>query len=114
MTMSVAERMREFGVMKAVGASPRNLFALTLLETGCLGLLGGMLGILMTAAAGVGIEALLRTFVPFAPSGRLVALGWLQMAGCLAAAMALAAVAGIYPASRAARVRPAQVFRAAA
>ena len=83
MTMSVAERMREFGVMKAVGASARNLFALTILETGCLGILGGLLGIGITAAAGVGIEALLRTYVPFAPPGRLVVLGPLHIAGCL-------------------------------
>ena len=52
MTMSVAERMREFGVMKAVGASARNIFLLTILETGCLGILGGLLGIGITAAAG--------------------------------------------------------------
>jgi putative ABC transport system permease protein len=114
MTMSVAERMREFGVMKAVGASPRNLFTLTILETGCLGLLGGVLGIIMTAVAGVGIEALLRSYVPFAPSGRLVVLESLHIAGCLAASMVLAVVAGLYPALRAARVRPAQVFREAA
>jgi putative ABC transport system permease protein len=114
MTMSVAERMREFGVMKAVGASARNLFLLTILETGCLGVLGGLLGIGLTAAAGVGMEALLRTYVPFAPPGRLVFLGPDLIAGCLAASLFLAILAGIYPALRAARVRPAQVFRQAA
>jgi len=114
MTMSVAERMREFGVMKAVGASPTNLFTLTILETGCLGLLGGLLGIALTAAGGFGIEALLRTYVPFAPAGRLVMLDPLGGAGCLAAALALAVLAGIYPALRAALVRPARVFREAA
>ncbi len=114
MTMSVAERMREFGVMKAVGASARNLFALTILETSCLGILGGLLGIGITAAAGVGIETVLRTYVPFAPPGRLVFLGPLHIAGCLGSSLLLAILAGVYPAVRAARVRPAQVFRAAA
>ena len=114
MTMSVAERMREFGVMKAVGASARNLFLLTILETGCLGIFGGVLGIGITAAAGAGMEWLLRTYVPFAPPGQLVFLGPDLMAGCLAASLFLAILAGIYPALRAARVRPAQVFRQAA
>jgi putative ABC transport system permease protein len=114
MTMSVAERMREFGVMKAVGASPGNLFALTILETSCLGLMGGILGMGITAAAGFGIESLLRSYVPFAPPGRLIVLEPLISAGSLAAALLLALVAGVYPAMRAACVRPARVFREAA
>jgi putative ABC transport system permease protein len=106
--------MREFGVMKAVGASARNLFFLTILETGCLGVLGGLLGIAITAAAGIGIESLLRTYVPFAPPGRLVFLGPAHIFGSLAVSLLLAVLAGFYPALKAARVRPAQVFRAAA
>ena len=111
MTMSVSERLREFGVMKAVGASGRDLFGLTLLETGCLGFLGAVLGILMTSVGGWLFEAALRRIVPFVPPGRLVAIDATSVAGALIAALLLALLAGVYPASRAARVRPAVILR---
>jgi putative ABC transport system permease protein len=111
MTMSVSERLREFGLMKAVGASAGDLFGLTLLETGCLGLLGSLLGTVMTAAGGWALEAALRRVVPFVPSGRLIAMDAASVGGALLAALVLALAAGLYPASRAARVRPAVILR---
>jgi putative ABC transport system permease protein len=111
MTMSVSERLREFGLMKAVGASAGDLFGLTLLETGCLGMLGALLGVLMTGFGGWLFEAALRRVVPFVPPGRLLAIDALSVAGAVVAALLLALMAGIYPASRAARVRPAVILR---
>ncbi|HEV8376570.1 MAG TPA: ABC transporter permease [Candidatus Polarisedimenticolia bacterium] len=113
MTMSVAERLREFGLMKAVGASGRDLFSLTLLETGCLGISGALIGTAMTAFGGWGIESLLRRIVPFAPPGRLIGLDAVAVGGALLAGLVLAVAAGVYPAARAARVRPAAILRQA-
>jgi putative ABC transport system permease protein len=113
MTMSVAERLREFGLMKAVGASGRDLFSLTLLETGCLGVSGALIGTAMTAFGGWGIESLLRRIVPFAPPGRLIGLDAVAVGGALLAGLVLAVAAGVYPAARAARVRPAAILRQA-
>ena len=114
MTMTVSERIREFGVMKAVGASPRDLFGLTLLETGCLGFLGALSGTLITFLGGWGIEALLRRVVPFVPSGQLLRMEAVPVLGSILAALILAMVAGLYPAARAALVRPAPILRQAA
>lgn len=113
MTMSVAERLREFGLMKAVGASPANLFALTVLETGCLGLLGALTGFAAAAAGGWGVEALVRRLIPFVPPGRLLTLSPGIVAFSLLAALLLALAAGLYPAARAAFVRPALALRRA-
>lgn len=114
MTMTVSERIREFGVMKAVGASPRDLFSLTLLETGCLGLLGALSGSLITLFGGWGIEALLRRVVPFVPSGQLLRIEVVPVLGSILATLILAMLAGLYPAARAALVRPAPILRKAA
>lgn len=114
MTMSVAERIREFGLMKAVGASPSSLFALTLLQTGCLGVLGAVTGIAGTAAGGFAIEALVRRVVPFVPAGRLLVLSPALVGGTFCAAVLLAVVAGFYPAARAALVSPVRALRHAA
>jgi putative ABC transport system permease protein len=110
MTMTVSERVREFGLMKAVGASPRDLFSLTLLETGVLGLLGGLVGAAVTVAGGLGIEALIRRFVPFVPPGAILATSLPRVLECVLASLGLAVVAGLYPAARAALVRPARVL----
>ena len=111
MTISVAERLREFGLMKAVGASSADLFRLTLLETGCLGILGALLGAFLTGVGGWGMEALLRRVVPFVPPGRLIALDVVSTGGAILATLGLALAAGLYPASRAARVHPAAILR---
>jgi putative ABC transport system permease protein len=110
MTMTVSERVREFGLMKAVGASPRDLFSLTLLETGLLGLLGGIVGAGVTVLGGLGIESLIRRFVPFVPPGAILATSLPRVLECVVASLGLAVLAGIYPAARAAVVRPARVL----
>jgi len=48
MLMSVLERRREFGVMMAVGMSPRNLFVLVMLESFWLASLGLIIGVIIT------------------------------------------------------------------
>jgi putative ABC transport system permease protein len=49
--MSVAERTREFGILKAIGAETREILLLTLGEASCMGLFGGIMGILAGAGA---------------------------------------------------------------
>ena len=111
MTMSVMERMREFSLMKAVGASPRHLLGLTLLETGCLGVIGAAAGLVLTFLGSWGLEAILRRVVPFVPPGSLLNFDPLLVGATLLTAFLLALLAGLYPAARAARVRPAPLLR---
>ena len=60
------------------------------------------------------MELLIRRFVPFVPPGQLLALDPVAMGVSLLATLSLATAAGLYPAARAAIVRPAQVLRRAA
>lgn len=57
--MSVQERMREFALLRAVGASPRQVFASILIQAALVGLAGSALGI----AAGLGLVSLVRMAV---------------------------------------------------
>ncbi len=111
MTMSVMERMRELSLMKAVGASPRQLLGLTLLETGCLGLSGAVGGLVLTFLGSWALEAILRRVVPFVPPGSLLSFDPMLIGVTLLAALLLALLAGLYPAARAATVRPAPLLR---
>ncbi len=106
MLMAVTERIREIGLKKAVGAKRRHIMVDFLLESIVIGVVGGVvgfgLGLLLTVllnAAGSAANQQLFLITP-----RLVAL-------CLGFAVALAAVAGIIPAARAAAMDPVRALR---
>ena len=56
MVMSVTERTREIGIMKALGCYVRDIRAMFLMEAGSIGLLGGVLGLLFSYIISVGIN----------------------------------------------------------
>jgi putative ABC transport system permease protein len=106
MFMAVAERVREIGLKKAVGATTRHIMGEFLLEAVVIGALGGLigygLGVLITVIANAltppGQSALFLITLPLT----ILALGF---------ATALGALAGILPAWRAARLDPVTALR---
>ena len=109
--MSVFERFQEIGIIKSIGAMPWDVFKLVWVETIILCLLGGALGIGFSFALSKITETLIRSLLPYTPTGSLVVisagLGLLTMAMVLG----IGIVSGIYPAWRAARVRPLESIR---
>jgi len=120
--MSVMERIREFGVILAVGATPGRLRKMVMAEAFMIGLiamiLGNILGSLLTwYLAEVGID--LRNFVPdtmefggvvFDPVLRAT-WDYAYMAQMSVYVLVLSVVASLYPAAKAARIEPAQAMR---
>jgi putative ABC transport system permease protein len=106
MFMAVAERVREIGLKKAVGATTRNIMGEFLLEATFIGALGGVigygLGVLITVIANGTTPPGQATL--FLITVRLTALS-------LGFAIALGAVAGILPAWRASRLDPVTALR---
>jgi putative ABC transport system permease protein len=103
MLVSVTERTREVGIRKAVGATKRDILLQFLLEAIVLSFLGGLLGIALgvTGASVIGnLSADLATRVT---SGTLI------LAAGVASAVGL--VFGVYPALRAANLRPIEALR---
>lgn len=102
MLVSVTERTREIGIRKAVGALKRDILVQFLMESILLSLLGGLLGValgwLMAFVAGKVID--LETVVD---------IGTVLLATGFAASVGL--VFGIYPAWRAASLRPIEALR---
>ena len=112
--MAVTERTREIGVLRAVGASPVDVFRLIWLETVQVCLLGGVVGVLLAVLGSRGIERWLRDRLPFAPTDTLMQPELGVALACVVAALLLGGVAGLLPAWRAARLSPVEAIRTGA
>ncbi|MEZ3118029.1 ABC transporter permease [Halobaculum sp. MBLA0147] len=100
--VSVTERTREIGIMKAVGAQNRDVMQLFLTESALLGTGGAMLGIPIGLVVAWGATR-------FAEVGFTLALDWMVFAVVVGVAVGVGA--GLYPAWRAARVDPIEALR---
>ncbi len=116
MTMAIYERTREIGLMKAVGATNRDVMSIFLAEAGSIGLLGGIGGVLL----GVGLGALIDVIAVTYLAAQAVQSGasaadlnislihtplWLPIFAVVFSAL-VGVASGLYPAMRAAALSP--------
>lgn len=109
--MAVAERRREIGIMRAIGASRANIFRLVWLETSQVCLSGALAGVFLAFIASRGAEAWVRGRLPFGPTDPLIHWDSWIAAACLACALLLGCLAGFLPAWQAASVPPMTAIR---
>lgn len=109
--MSVHERTREFGMMKAIGASGLDIGIMVLIETIIVTTLGGILGIYASFVGSGMIEKFVRTSIPYAPSGSLIVIDPILIGQCLIFSVLLGLLCGLYPAIRSSRLSPMEAIR---
>ncbi len=102
MLVSVTERIREIGLRKALGATPRVIRRQFLVEASLLGLAGGVLGAALGLAGTIALPRLTPAQVAISP---------VAITGAIVVAVVIGLVFGVYPATRAARLAPIDALR---
>ncbi|GMO58524.1 MAG: ABC transporter permease [Rickettsiales bacterium] len=109
--MSVFERYQEIGILKSMGAMPKDIFVMVLIETTLLCSISGIIGILFSFAFSSISEIAIRYFLPFVPNGKLIAIDSEITIFSFIAITLIGIIGGIYPALRAATIRPLDSIR---
>lgn len=102
MLVSVTERIREIGLRKALGATPRVIRRQFLVEASVLGLIGGAVGVVAGLLGVAYLPGLIGDPISTSPTAAV---------GALAIALAIGVLFGVYPASRAASLAPIDALR---
>ena len=109
MYTSVLERTKEIGIMKSIGAKNKTIFSLFAIESGLLGTVGGIIGILLGLAISNGFAAVgklaLGTDLIRVETSPFLLIGALLFSFCIGFA------AGVFPAMRAASLKPVDALR---
>jgi len=113
LVMAILERRREIGVLKALGAADGDVKQLFFVEAGVMGLFGGMLGTLLGWLIGRSLTLGTNLYLhrQNLPGVDISSVPWWLVLGGIGFAVLVSLAAGLYPASRAARLDPVQALR---
>ena len=113
MVMSILERTREIGIMKAIGGSETEIKTIFFFEAGCIGFLGGVFGLvlgwLVTRVANLVMNHYIVNNGGYEVDLFYIPV-WLIL-GAMGFSILISLLAGLYPAVRAARVNPVEALR---
>lgn len=108
MLMSVLERTREIGVMKATGATNLIVLKVFLVESSLVGFLGGIAGVIL----GAGVSKIIHMVGKFYLGASFMTLISKELVlGVLVFSMIIGSLSGLYPAWRASRLDPVEALR---
>ncbi len=105
MFTSVLEKTKEIGTMKAIGAKNRDILMIFLFNSGMVGLVGGILGVMLGAIVSAGLQSMMGSMT--AGGGLSIAL----MVEGLLLAVSIGVISGVVPAYRASKLKPVDALR---
>jgi putative ABC transport system permease protein len=113
LVMAILERRREIGVLKALGAADSDVKQLFFVEAGVMGLSGGVLGVLLGWLIGQALTFATNVYLKRQdlPGVQISSVPLWLIAGAIGFAILVSLIAGLYPASRAAKLNPVDALR---
>jgi len=114
MVMAIYERTREIGILKAMGASRGEIRLMFMLEAGCIGFIGRVIGLLLGWLAGAALNQVIPIYLRYRElpmRGDFFVVSLTLALGVILFATFIGLVAGLLPAQRAAKLDPLQALR---
>lgn len=113
LVMAILERRREIGILKALGAEDRDVQRLFFAEAGVMGLAGGVFGVVLGWFIGKALTLGTNYYLhkQQLPAVDLSSVPWWMAVAAIVFSVVVSLVAGIYPASRAAKLNPVEALR---
>jgi putative ABC transport system permease protein len=114
MVMAIYERTREIGILKAMGASRREIRQMFMMEAGFIGLIGGVFGLLLGWVLGLGLNQAIQIVMKYRElplRGNFFVVTPTLALGVILFATLIGLVAGLLPAQRAAKLDPLEALR---
>lgn len=113
MVMSILERTREIGIMKAIGGSDGDIRRIFLIEASAIGFFGGITGVVLGWIVGRIINFGANVYIQNqgGTAGNLFSLPLWLIGGAIGFSVTISLIAGSYPAARAARLDPIRALR---
>lgn len=108
MLTAVMERKKQIGIMKAIGAKNSDIFMLFLIESGTLGLVGGLIGVALGTTMSYFGTLGINSFIGAQSAPQI---NFILIISALIGGFLIGAIAGIIPALRAARQEPVDALR---
>ena len=105
--MSVAERTKEIGVLKSIGARKKDIKLIFSTESLLIGILSGIVGIIFSLIIGGVLIIVLKSILGFAP----LSMNWYFFLIAIGLSTIISLLAGLYPASKAAKLDPVESLR---
>ena len=105
--MSVSERTKEIGVLKAIGARRKDIRSIFVSESFLVGLFSGIVGIIFSLISYGIFVAVFNALLGFAP----LALRWFYFALAIGLSLLISMLSGLYPAAKAAKMDPVESLR---
>jgi putative ABC transport system permease protein len=113
LVMAILERRREIGVLKALGATDRDVRSLFFAEAGAMGFFGGVFGVALGWLIGRALTWGTTIYLhrQDLPGVKISYVPWWLALGAVGFAVVVSLAAGLYPAARAARLNPVEALR---
>jgi putative ABC transport system permease protein len=113
MIMSIMERYREIGIMKAVGAMDADIRKIFFVESSLIGFAGGVLGVVLGWLVTKGINAAVGVYVTQQSGAKInfFYFPWWLVTSAVVFSVFVSLIAGYYPARRASRIEPVAALR---
>ena len=106
--ISVLERKKEIGILRAMGASKKDIYRVFNSETLIIGLISGLIGVCLTWIFDVPVNAIINSYVDI---GQIASLPWWGALGLILMSIILTSLSGMIPSQIASNKDPVDCLR---